>query len=182
VLAQPFRSPVAALQVMLVNVGGLTSVNVTAPLVPALVVAVTVLSPADAFVDIVNFAVISVPAASPITLLTVTPVPLTLSAEPVSAVPVRVTLTLLFPFAGSDVDAGLIAVKVGGGGARTVKVMVLLVPPEVATVTLRPPGAAVAAIAKFAVSCVLLTRVMPLTVTPPPATVTRLPFVKWVPV
>src|SRR6267143_334025 len=66
--------------------------------------------------------------------------------------------------------------------ATTVNVTVLLVPPGVVTLTVLGPSAAVAPIAKFALTTVGFTTVTPLAVTPVPDTVTAVAPVRFVPV
>lgn len=174
------RTPLTGL--MFAKVGGPTSVNVTAPLVPLKFDAVTLLAPAVAFDATANLAVICVPAAFTATLLTVIPVPLTANVDPAKLLPVKVTFTFLVPVAGIVVDTGVIEVNVGGGAARTVKLTAPLVPPAVVTVTARSPSAAFAETVKVAVSVVEFVRATLLTVTPVPATATVLAAVNCVPV
>ena len=66
--------------------------------------------------------------------------------------------------------------------ATTANVTVLLVPPGVVTLTALFPSKAVAAIEKFALIVVAFTTVRPLTVMPPPGTVTAVAPVRLVPV
>jgi hypothetical protein len=111
------------------------------------------------------------------TLLTVTPLPLTFTVELAAKfVPVNVTGI----FAPCAPLAGLIEVRVGA--AVTVNVTPFVVTPDDVTVTVSPPTAALAAIAKLAVICVALTTCTLLTVTPLPLTFTVVFPAKFVPV
>ncbi len=108
------------------------------------------------------------------TLLTLTPLPCTATvAGEVKFVPFSVTVIL----APRDAAPGASDVRVGftGAGAFTVKVWAALLPAVVATVTLRAPTAAVAAITNVAVSLVELATVTPVTETPVPLTATVVP-------
>jgi hypothetical protein len=157
---------------------GPTTVNVTLPLVPPGVVTLTVLAESVAVPEIVKFA-LTVVAFTTVRPLTVIPVPETLIAlAPVRLVPVRVTGTVppRVPV------VGLIEVRVGGGGATTVKVTLLLVPPGVVTLTVLAEVVAVPEIVKFAVTVVGFTTVRALTVIPVPETVIALVPVRLVPV
>src|SRR5690349_19428384 len=89
--------------------------NVTEPLVPPLVVTVTLAGPGAALAAMVNVAVICA-ALTTITLLTVTPALETATVAPETKLaPVRVTGTVApwLPL------AGLAEVNVGGGGSTT---------------------------------------------------------------
>jgi len=111
------------------------------------------------------------------TPLTVTPVPDTATVSPAARfVPVRV----MFVVAPALPEAGLMELNVAAG--TTVNATAELVLEPLLTVTLRAPDAAELATAKFAVICVGLTTVTPLTVTPEPDTATVAPFEKFVPV
>lgn len=152
--------------------------KVCVPLVPPLVVTVTVLAPAAAVLAITNFAVIDV-ALTTLTSVTVTFEPLTPTVAPVTKlVPVNVTETVL----PCTPALGLTLVKVGAGGL-TVKVFAPVVPPAVVTVTFRSPNAAEPPISKSAVSEVPLLTLTFLTVTFDPLTATVVePEMKFVPV
>jgi len=76
---------------------------------------------------------------------------------------------------------GLIEASVGVGGAITVKATELLTPPGAVTVTFLAVAAAPAVKVKLALTWLSLTTVMPLTVTPPPGTVTAVVPVNPVP-
>jgi hypothetical protein len=146
---------------------GLTEVSVGAPaftvnVTPLLFsppdVTVTVSAPVAALAAIWNVAVICV-ALTTTTLLTVTPLPLTFTVEPAPKfVPVSVTGTLV----PCTPLVGLIEVSVGA--LPMVKVVGVVVPPSVVTVTFWCPGAAVAAMLNVAVTCVALTTTTLLTV------------------
>jgi hypothetical protein len=97
----------------------------------------------------------------------------------VKFVPVRVTRMLALP---RTPVLGAIEVSVGAGGAITVNVTALLVPPDVVTVTFLAVSAAVLAIVKVAVTVVGFTTVRLLTVTPLPDTFTADAPVRLVPV
>lgn len=147
------------------------------PLVPPLVVTVTVLAPAAALLAITKFAVIDV-ALTTVTLVTVTSEPLTATVAPETKfVPVNVTDTVL----PCTPEFGLTLVRVGVGGL-TVNVLAAVVPPAVLTVTSRLPSAAPLAITKFAVIDVALATLTLLTVTFDPLTATVAPETKFVPV
>ena len=144
-----------------------STVNGTVLLVPPAVVMLTVLAVSAAVAEMVKFAV-AVVGLSTVRPLTVTPPPLTVTAlAPVRFVPVKVTGTTV----PRTPVGGAIEVNVGGAGMTTVKVTALLVPPGAVTVTFRAVPAAVAVIAKVALTWVSPTTVRPLTVTPPPGTV-----------
>src|SRR4051794_5345106 len=118
---------------MLVSVGAAPAtltVNVTALLVPPVVVTVTLRAPAAALAAMAKLAVTDV--AVEVTPVMVTPV-MALIVAPVRFVPASVTATVA-PWLPA---AGVMVVSVGG--AVTVKVTALLVPPTVVTVTLRGP-------------------------------------------
>src|SRR2546423_5951414 len=113
------------------------------------------------------------------------------------ALPVLVTVTKLMTGARGD---GIVNVTVGmprigarvplvaevklsvPDAATTVNVTVLLVPPGVVTLTVLAPSAAVAPIAKFALTVVAFTTVTPPAVTAVPDTVTAVAPVRFVPV
>jgi hypothetical protein len=116
-----------------------------------------------------------------LTLLTVTPGLLTFTVAPETKLePVRVTFTLVpaVPL------LGLIEVSVGadGVGGLRVKLTGLLVPPDVFTVTLAEPEAAVAAMRKVAVIWLAFATLTLLTVTPGLLTFTVAPETKLEPV
>ena len=89
------------------------------------------------------------------------PMPVT-AKVPVRLVPVKVTLTLV----RRAPEVGTIDVSVGGGGAVTVNVTGLEVPPGVETVTFLAVVAAVLVMVKVAVTVVSLTTTRLLTATP----------------
>jgi hypothetical protein len=162
-----------------VRVGGLVppfTVNVTALLVPEPFIAVTLRAPPAAFAAAVAVNVILVPEPFTTTLLGVTPLPEMFTLPPKNCEPDSVTEVIDPGFA----LLGLMLVMAGTPTTR--KLTVELVPPEVVTLTVRRPAAALRAIAKFAVACVLPFTVMLLTVTPVPLTVTDIPATKFVPV
>src|SRR4029079_14358481 len=112
-----------------------------------------------------------------------TPVPLiaTLVAFTMELVPVRVAVNDIpgFPVFGWTV----VNVGAGIGGACTVNVCALLVPPAVVTVTLRAVVAAFAAIVNVTVKLVVLDTFGVPTVIPVPLTATVVPpITKFVPV
>jgi hypothetical protein len=113
------------------------------------------------------------------TSLTAIPGPAATEVTPgTKFVPVSVTVSVV-P-GGASSGSMLISV---GGGTSTVNVWVPLVPPAVATVTVRFPGAARGSIVKVAVSAVEVATTTSLTETPPPLTVTEVaPATKVVPV
>ncbi len=156
------------------------TVKVRPPLVPAGVVTLTVLDEAEAVVEMVNVAVIVVEFTT-VTALTVTPDPDTDTVVPVAAkfVPVRVTGTT----EPRKPEAGVTAVNVGVGGASTVNVTVLLVPPGVVVMlTVLEPVVAEVEIVNVAVTVVSFTTVRLLEVTPEPDTVIAVAPVRPVPV
>jgi hypothetical protein len=105
------------------------------------------------------------------------PTPVTAKA-PVRLVPVKVTVTLV-PRAP---EMGEIDVSVGAGGAVTVNVTGLVIPPGVDTRTFLAVVAAVLLIVNVAVTAVALTTTRLLTVTPAPEMVTMKAPVRFVPV
>ena len=124
-------------------------------------------------------------------LTTVTPVmvrPLagatTLTVDPaVKLLPVRTTATGLGAAAVRRKPvAGAIEERIGVPGFTTVKVTGVLVPEGVVTVTFLAVSAAVAEIVNVALTCVSLTTVRPLTMMPPPGTLTALVPVRLIPV
>jgi hypothetical protein len=166
-----------------VNVGcGAWTVNVCALLVPPTVVTVTLRAVAAAFAAIVNVTVKLVVLVT-FGVPTVMPVPLTITvvAPAMKLVPVNVTPTA-FP---ATPEFGCTFVNVGGcaGGACTVNVCALLVPPVVVTVTLRGVAAAFAAIVNVTVKLVGPVTFGVPTVIPVPLTATVVPpITKFVPV
>ncbi len=155
--------------VKLVIDGVPNTLNHRAALVPPGVVTVSCRHPVLAFDAIVNVAV-SVVLLTTFRLDTVTPVPLKkvmLVAPETKFVPGIVIFTIWFKLPCCGFGG---PVKVGAGGTFTVKLTPLLVPPDVVTVTVRPPGEAVPAMLKFAVIWVLLATFTLLTVTPAPLT------------
>ena len=142
------------------------TVNGTVLLVPPAVVMLTVLAVSAAVVEMVKVAV-AVIASPTVRPLTVIPVPETLMAlAPLKLVPVNVTGTAV----PRTPAGGAIEVSVGAGGALTVKVTALLVPPGAVMVTLLGLPPAIALMVKVALTCESLTTVTPLTVTPLPDT------------
>src|SRR6185369_12258142 len=126
---------------------------------------------------------VSVVGSETLTALAVTPVPLiaTPVAFTMKLVPVRVAVNDIpgFPVFGWTV------VNVGAwtGGACTVNVCALLVPPAVVTVTLRAVAEALAAIVNVTVKLVVLATFGVPTVMPVPLTFTVVaPITKFVPV
>ncbi len=92
-------------------------VNVTLLVFPFGVTTATFLPFGDAPDVIVNVA-LTVVEFTATTLLTVTPLPDTVTAvAPVRFVPVRVTVTVIDPVAGRVAELGEIEVRVGGCGA-----------------------------------------------------------------
>src|ERR1017187_9612546 len=153
------------------------TVNDTGPLLPSVVMTLTVVSPGAALAAMVKLAVIWV-VSTTVTPLTVTPALATMMVAPgMKLAPDKVPGTVA-PCAPFD---GLMELMVGTAGI-TVKDTGPLIPPEVVTVTFVPPSVALAAILKVAVICVALTTVTPLTVTPALATLTVAPEMKPVPV
>ncbi len=128
-----------------VNAAELTTVNVTALLVPFAVDTVTLYPPGVAFVAMVNVAVIWVPLTT-LTLLAVTPAGvLTVAPEakfdPVNVTAIDVPAVPLF----GDIDES------DGTGGVTEKLTELLVPPDVVTLMLYVAGVVLEAMAKVAV-------------------------------
>src|SRR5262245_34044955 len=118
----------------------------TDPVVPPVVVTVTLTGPGVAPAGILKLAV-SCTALVTVTLLTVTPPPAVTTVPPATKlVPFKVTLIVL-----PAVPAfGTIEISVGGGG-KTVKGIAALVPSGSETVTLAGPSAALVAILNTAV-------------------------------
>jgi hypothetical protein len=154
------------------------TVNVTVLLVPPGVVTLTVLAVSAAPAEMVKFTVTEVSFTTWIPA-TPTPEPETFTAVvPVRLVPVRVTGTTVL----RTPVLGLIEVNAGAVGATIVKVTGLLVPFAVVMVTVLADRAADPEMAKFAVTVVELTTLMPLTPTPVPETVIAVAPVRFVPV
>ena len=160
------------------EIAGPTTMNVSALLVPPGVVTVTLLAPEGAVSALVKVAVMVVELTM-VTALMVIPEFATATVVPVVVkfVPVRVT----------DVEAprvsevGLMEVSVGGGGALTVNVTALLIPPGAVTVILACPTAVVVApMANVAVIFVLLTTIRLVTVMPAGTLIE--PLIRFVPV
>jgi len=170
----PPRTPDAGL--IEANVGAIT-VKVTVPVVPPGLVMLTFLAPVAAVAEMVNVAV-TVVGFTTMMLLAVIPVPpvMLTAVAPVRFVPVRVTATA----APRTPLVGVIEVNVG---KTTVKapVRVLLVPPEVVTVTFLAPVAAVAEMVKVAVTVVAVDPVMT-AVIPVPVRFTAETVARFVPV
>jgi hypothetical protein len=154
------------------------TVNVAALLVPAVVLTVTLREPVAAEVVIVKVAVIWLEFTT-LTLLTVTPEPLTLTVSPEAKLaPAKVTFTA----APSVPLGGVTEVSVGPELlAATVNVTALLVPAEVVTVTLREPVAAEVPMVNVAVIWPALTTVTLLTVIPEPLAATVAPAARLAP-
>src|SRR5579863_9117449 len=152
------------------------TVKVSALVVPAGVVTVTLRAVSPAVVVIVQLEVAEAPPVATTGAVHVTPVPDTCTAvAPVRLVPFSVIVNV----APRRPLVGLIDVSVA---PCTVKPPVeTALPPGVATVTLRAVSAAVVVIVKVAVTCVLLTATKLLTVTPAPDTVTPVAPVRFVP-
>lgn len=168
------RTPLAGEMAFSVGAEGATTVKGSVLLVPATEVTETVRFPSVAVDAIVKVAW-TVVSFSALTLLTVTPVPETVTAEtPVKPLPYRVTFTMV----PSAPCVGTMKLRVG---VSTVNGSGLVSPLGVVTVTFRAPMAAVAAIAKFALRVVSFTTVNPLAVTPVPDTVTAVAPVKPMP-
>jgi hypothetical protein len=101
--------------------------------------------------------------------LTVTPVPLTVTAvAPVRRVPVKTTGTLLVVVA-KVAEAGVMEVRLG---ASTVKFTVLVAPSGVVILTVLTPAAAAAAMTQLAFSAVVVGVPVMVQVTPVPDAVT----------
>jgi hypothetical protein len=176
------RLPVAGLTELSVGGGGAVTVNATVLLVPFGVMTLTFLPETFAVPAIVKVAVtvVEFTTAKPVTVTPTVPPPglVTLTdVAPVKFVPVRVTETVepRVPI------LGLIEVSVGSGGAVTVNVTPLLVPPGVLMVTFLAVLFALAEMVKVIVTVVEFTTVGPLTVTPVPETVTAVAPVRLVP-
>ena len=122
--------------------------------------------------------VVALTYVTPVTVIPPPPVIEIVSPDGVKLAPVSVTVTEVprVPL------FGLIDVSVGAGGLATVNVKLLLVPPEVVTVTFLVPTAVPEAIVNVAVSCVGLVTFTPVTVTPVPAATVVAPVMKFVPV
>src|SRR5215469_10462747 len=154
------------------------TVNGSVLLVPPGVVRPRFLTPSGAALEIFRVAV-TVVGETTVRFVTGINAPIPVTAKvPVRLVPVKVTVTLV-PRAP---EVGLIEVSVGGGGAVTVNVTGLVIPPGVDTLTLRAPVGARLAIVKVAVTVVSFTTVRLPTVTPAPETVIRKAPVRLVPV
>jgi hypothetical protein len=154
---------------------GPVTVNGTVMVVPPGVVTLTVLVESVAPDEIAKFAV-TVVSPTMVIPLTVMPDPDTFTAVSLERpVPVRVTGTVV----PRTPVLGAIEVSVGG---VTVNATAPLVPPFVVIVTVLGEEVALAAIAKFAVTVVAFTMVMPLTVTPEPETAIDCVPVRFVPV
>src|SRR5581483_2486375 len=152
--------PMAGLIEVRVGAEAAVMLNATAVAVPPEVVTVTLIDPVGVPNAIDNVAVIWVELTT-LTLLTVTPVLLTPTLAPeTKLVPVKVIGTT----APCTPVAGVIELRVGGGGA-TLKLSVPLVPPDVDTLTATGPIAAVGAMTKVAVIWLVLTTFTLLTVT-----------------
>ena len=179
-LGEPTVPGAPALGAIEVTVGVLPTVKVTVLLVPPGVVTVTFLAVSAAPLEIVKVAVIVVEFTT-VTPLTVTPPPATATAvlaRPlVKLVPVSVTATVLL----RAPTLGAIEVSVGAA-AFTVKVVLLLVPTGVVTVTFLVFCAAALDIARVAAILVEFSTVKLLTVTPVPDTVTAVAPFRLVPV
>jgi hypothetical protein len=176
------RSPVFGL--IEVSVGPCT-VKGTVLLVPPTVVTLTALGAVSAAVVEMVKVALMVSGLTTLRPLTVIPPPGTLiPVTPIKSVPVSVTGTVVprIPVGGA------IEVRLAAGGVTTVKVTALLVPPPVGVVTVTLLGVAPA---PFAIVNVAVTvsglppvpgvTVMPLTVTPPPGTLTAVVPVRPVP-
>jgi hypothetical protein len=159
-----------------VGTGRAITVNVRALVGPPGIVTVTFLALAVAVVEMVKVA-LTVVAFTATKLLTVTPVPDTVTAvAPVRLTPVMVTGTTVF----STPLLGVIEVS---DGPTTVNPTVLLVPPGVVVMlTVLAPRVAVAERVKVAVTVVVFTTVMALAVTPVPDMVIADAFDRLVPV
>ena len=171
VLCVPLVGVIAA------TVGPVTVNDPGSVAVPTGVVTLTflVVSPAPAVIiqDALTVVAVGVPE-----IVQVKPPPLTLTAAaPFRLVPVRVIGTVV-PRAP---DVGLIDVSVGTDAEVTVNCTVLVVPIGVVTLTVLPVRAAPVPIVNVAVTVLSLTTVRPLTVMPPPDTLTAVAPVSAVP-
>lgn len=161
------------------SVGCATStVKPTALLLPAELDTVTLRAPAVAVALIVNVAVIVV-ALTIFTAPTVTSALLIETVVPATKfVPVNVTPTAV----PCVPDEGLIE-ETDGGARTTLKLVALLVPADVVTVTFREPGVAVASIVNDALRPVVPAEAICPMVMPPPLTlIVVAPATKFVPV
>jgi hypothetical protein len=147
-----------------VAAGGLTTVNVTVPVVPIGVVTETFLAVRLALAAMTQFALTVVAVGVPV-MVQVTFVPDAVTAvAPVRLVPVSVTGTVVprAPVVGA-IDASVGPVTVN-------ELFNVMFPLGVTTVTFNAPNVAVFEIANVAVAVVSFTAVKPLTVTPVPDT------------
>jgi hypothetical protein len=147
-------------------------------LVPPGVVKPRFLTPSGASLEIFKVAVTVVGETTVRFVTGISPAIPVMAKVPVRLVPVKVILTAV----PRTPDVGEIDVRVGGGGAVTVKVTGLEVPPGVETLTALAPVGARSAIVNVAVTDVSLTTTRLPTVTPVPDTVIRKAPVKFVPV
>jgi hypothetical protein len=155
-------------------------VNETPLLVPEDVATVTFRPPLEANRFTRKVAVIK-PEFTMTTFDTVTPLPCTATvAGDLKLLPFSETATVAPLLA----ETGVIEVRVGRalGGAVTVNVLAVVVPPDVVTVTLRAPVAAAVPIVNVAVMRVALATTTLLTATPDPLTATTAPEAKPLPV
>jgi hypothetical protein len=140
----------------------------TTPVVPLGVTTATFTEPTAA-VGAIDKVALMVVALATVNELTVTPVPLTVTAvAPVKRVPVKTTGTLLVVVA-KVAEAGEMEVRLG---TRTVKFTVLVAPSGVVMLTVLTPAAAARAIAQLAFSAVAVGVPVMVQVTPVPDTVT----------
>lgn len=148
-------------------------------------VTVMLLGPMVAEDDVLKVALICV-GLTRVTPVTVRPFAgaTTLTVDPaVKLLPVRTTATGLgLPNLLRKPDAGVIEERIGVPGFTTVNVTGVVVPVGVVTVTFLAVSAAVGEIVNVALTCVSLTTVMPLTVMPPPVTLTDVAPVRLIPV
>jgi hypothetical protein len=139
---------------------------------------VTLRAPNDALGLTANVA-INDPALVMATSLTAIPAPAATVVAPGTKLAPRSVTVRVTP-GGASSGSMLISV---GDGTSTVNVCVPLVPPSVATVTVRFPDAALGSIVKVAVSAVAVATTTSLTDTPPPLTLTEVaPATNLVPV
>jgi hypothetical protein len=157
------------------------TVNGTVPLVPPGVVTLMVRAPSAALEKMLMVAVIVVEFT---TVTPVTVIPLvgaatfTVVPAAVKFMPLKVTGTLV----PRKPEAGVIELSMGVPGTTTVNVTGVVVPAGEVTVTFLAVSAAVGEMVKVAVTVVSLTTAMPLTVMPPPDTLTAVAPVRLMPV
>ena len=172
-----YAAELPALMRMGVKTGAVVMANETGALVPAEVATVTLKFPSVALPAIVKVTVICVELTTARLLTTISGLVVDTVAPDTKFVPASVALKL----DPATPLLGVIEVSVGGP-REIVNGTAAVVPPDVLTVTLAAPVAAVAAIVNVAVICVPLVTLTLLTVTPGLPTATVAPETKLEPV